>query len=49
MCDADQGEVLQVDLDRALDGERVESKVTDVLKLPRISKCSGAYEAEGVD
>ncbi|WP_258314594.1 hypothetical protein [Streptomyces sp. Act143] len=49
VCDADQGRVFQVDLDRALDGRQVGGKVTDVLKLPKISKCSGAYEAEGVD
>jgi hypothetical protein len=24
-------------------------KVTDVLRLPKISECSGAYEAEGID
>ncbi|MFE9611431.1 hypothetical protein [Streptomyces sp. NPDC006012] len=49
VCDADQGRVFQVDLDRALDGERIGGKVTDVLNLPKISKCSGAYEAEGLD
>ncbi|MFB7510453.1 MULTISPECIES: hypothetical protein [Streptomyces] len=49
VCDAGQGEVFDVDLDRALDGKQVSGKVTDVLRLPKISKCSGAYEAEGVD
>jgi len=49
VCDADQGPVFHIDLDRALDGKQIQGKVTDVLKLPKISKCSGAYEAEGVD
>ncbi|WP_320775895.1 hypothetical protein [Streptomyces sp. CRN 30] len=49
VCDAGQGRVFQVDLDRAVDGEPGAGKVTDVLNLPKISKCSGAYEAEGLD
>jgi hypothetical protein len=49
VCTADQGNVLKLDLPHALDGKAIDGTVTDVLKLPKISKCSGAYEAEGID
>ncbi|WP_051854151.1 MULTISPECIES: hypothetical protein [unclassified Streptomyces] len=49
VCDTDQGRVFQVDLDHAIDGEPSAGKVTDELKPPKISKYSGAYEAEGFD
>ncbi|WP_223186113.1 hypothetical protein [Streptomyces sp. CBMA29] len=49
VCTADQGHVLQLDLPHALDGKRIDATVTHLFELPKVSKCSGAYEAEGID
>ncbi|MGW3647496.1 hypothetical protein [Streptomyces sp. NPDC000878] len=42
--------LLQVDLERAVDGKPVTGHVTSLFALPQRSSCTGtAYEAEGVD
>ncbi|MFE0170863.1 hypothetical protein ACFWZ2_00980 [Streptomyces sp. NPDC059002] len=41
--------VLQVDLDRALDGKPATGHVTSLFASPQRSLCSGSFETEGVD
>lgn len=41
--------VLQVDLDRALDGRPVTGRVSSLFASPQRSICSGSFETEGVD
>ncbi|MGW7065449.1 hypothetical protein ACWGII_04215 [Streptomyces sp. NPDC054855] len=41
--------VLQVDLERALDGKPVTGKVTSLFAVPQRSLCQGTFETEGVD
>ncbi|MFG2312623.1 hypothetical protein ACGFS9_28715 [Streptomyces sp. NPDC048566] len=41
--------LLQVDLDRAVDGRPVAGHVTSLFALPQRSLCEGTFEAEGVD
>ncbi|MGH4028686.1 hypothetical protein ACQB60_07090 [Actinomycetota bacterium Odt1-20B] len=41
--------VLQVDLERALDGKPVTGHVTSLFAAPQRSLCSGTFETEGVD
>lgn len=41
--------VFRVDLPRALDGKPITGEVTNLFTLPKTSRCSGTYEAEGVD
>ena len=41
--------LLQIDLDRPLDGGDVTGRVTAVRQLPLSSGCSGNFEAEGID
>ncbi|WP_037897484.1 hypothetical protein [Streptomyces sp. NRRL S-920] len=41
--------VLQVDLERALDGRPVTGRVTSLFASPRRSACAGTFETEGVD
>ncbi|MEU3737320.1 hypothetical protein AB0E78_09650 [Streptomyces sp. NPDC032198] len=41
--------VLQVDLERALDGKQVTGKVTSLFAAPQRSICRGTFETEGVD
>ncbi|WP_369216380.1 hypothetical protein [Streptomyces flavofungini] len=41
--------VLQVDLDRALDGKPVTGHVSSLFASPQRSLCSGSFETEGVD
>ncbi|MEU1023442.1 hypothetical protein ABZ366_15415 [Streptomyces sp. NPDC005904] len=41
--------VLQVELDRALDGQPVTGRVSVLFASPRRSVCSGSFETEGVD
>ncbi|MCX3064321.1 hypothetical protein [Streptomyces beihaiensis] len=51
MCSSDDAakEVLQVDLDHALDGSPVTGHVTSAFKVPQRSICSGSFETEGID
>ncbi|WP_405592237.1 hypothetical protein [Streptomyces sp. NBC_01190] len=49
LCTADQGDLLRLDLPHTLDGRKIDAAVTDLFTLPKVSKCSGAYEAEGID
>jgi hypothetical protein len=42
-------EVFRVDLPKAIDGKPISGQVSDVLELPKTSKCTGRYEVEGVD
>ncbi|MFI6379766.1 hypothetical protein ACIBKX_10015 [Streptomyces sp. NPDC050658] len=41
--------ILQVDLERALDGKPVTGRVTSLFATPQRSICRGTFEAEGVD
>ncbi|MFE0102571.1 hypothetical protein [Streptomyces sp. NPDC059009] len=41
--------VLQVDLERALDGKPVTGHVTSLFAAPQRSLCSGTFETEGID
>ncbi|MFK4068356.1 hypothetical protein [Streptomyces sp. NPDC029674] len=41
--------VLQVDLERPLDGKPVTGRVTSLFAAPQRSMCSGTFETEGVD
>ncbi|WP_371526233.1 hypothetical protein OG302_08705 [Streptomyces sp. NBC_01283] len=41
--------VLQVDLERALDGKQITGKVTSLFAAPQRSICRGTFETEGVD
>ncbi|MET9548859.1 hypothetical protein ABZY36_26630 [Streptomyces sp. NPDC006627] len=41
--------VLQVDLERALDGRPVTGRVSSLFAVPQRSVCSGSFETEGVD
>ncbi|MFH8607232.1 hypothetical protein ACH4D5_07070 [Streptomyces sp. NPDC018029] len=41
--------VLQVDLERPLDGQPVTGRVTSLFAAPQRSICSGTFETEGVD
>lgn len=41
--------VLQIDLDRALDGRPVTGRVSSLFASPQRSVCSGSFETEGVD
>jgi hypothetical protein len=51
VCTADDvaKDVFRVDLPHAIDGKPIAGKVTNILALPKISKCSGRYEIEGID
>ncbi|WP_428951091.1 hypothetical protein [Streptomyces sp. cg35] len=51
LCSSDDAtkEVLEVALDRPLDGKPVTGHVTTAFAIPQRSVCSGAFEAEGID
>ncbi|MFE1955841.1 hypothetical protein ACFW9D_35850 [Streptomyces sp. NPDC059524] len=51
LCSSDGAakEVLEVALDRALDGAPVTGRVTSAFAIPQRSICSGTFESEGVD
>ncbi|MFD0513994.1 hypothetical protein [Streptomyces aureus] len=51
VCSSDDStkEVLEVALDRPLDGSPVAGHVTSAFAIPQRSICSGTFEAEGVD
>lgn len=42
-------QLLQVDLERPLDGRQVAGRVTCLGALPQESRCSGTFEVEGID
>jgi hypothetical protein len=42
-------EVFRVDLPHALDGKPITGNVANIMELPKLSKCTGRYEIEGVD
>ncbi|WP_223280726.1 hypothetical protein [Streptomyces antnestii] len=51
LCSSDSStkQVLEVTLDRPLDGTPVAGHVTSVFAIPQRSICSGTFEAEGID
>ncbi|GAA2302444.1 hypothetical protein OKJ48_08430 [Streptomyces kunmingensis] len=51
LCSSDDAakEVLEVALDRPLDGKPVAGHVTTAFAIPQRSVCSGNFEAEGID
>ncbi|NEB74962.1 hypothetical protein G3I40_06900 [Streptomyces sp. SID14478] len=51
LCSSDDAakEVLEVALDRPLDGRPVTGHVTTAFAIPQRSICSGSFEAEGID
>ncbi|MFJ9038420.1 hypothetical protein ACIRF8_17730 [Streptomyces sp. NPDC102406] len=51
LCSSDDAakEVLEVALDRPLDGKPVAGRVSTVFAIPRRSVCAGTFEAEGID
>ncbi|MFI7382208.1 hypothetical protein [Streptomyces sp. NPDC049813] len=51
LCSSDDAakEVLEVALDRPLDGKPVTGHVTTAFAIPQRSICSGSFEAEGID
>ncbi|MET9493836.1 hypothetical protein [Streptomyces sp. NPDC006552] len=51
LCSSDDAakEVLEVALDRPLDGNPVAGHVTTAFAIPQRSVCSGSFEAEGID
>lgn len=51
LCSSDGAakEVLEVALDRPLDGKPVTGRVTSVFAVPQRSVCSGTFETEGID
>lgn len=50
LCDEDAGELVEVNLDRPLDGDNVDpAEVAAIGPLPMSGSCPGTYEPEGVD
>ena len=51
MCSSDAAtkEVLEVTLDRPLDGKPVTGRVTSAFAIPQRSVCKGTFESEGID
>lgn len=45
----EQKPLLQIDLPRSLHGNSVHGHVVDLGPIPQLSRCSGTFEAEGVD
>lgn len=51
ICSADDADkdVVRLDLPGPLDGRATTATVTTLFQIPRVSKCSGTFEAEGID
>jgi hypothetical protein len=51
VCSADDAakDVVRLDLPGPLDGKATTAAVTTLFQIPRVSKCTGTFEAEGID